>query len=260
MKSFTPDAVAFDLDQTITRSKEPLSLSMAKALKKLAFYLPIAVVSGASRERMLAQLFPALPVAIYDRLTLLPTSGAALYTFKKTSWHAVYEHTIPQTEAERIMGIVNEVVDKSGLVAGEPAWGERLEFRGSQVTFSALGQQAPFSEKSKWDKDKKKRRQLVTLLSPRLKDYEVALGGTTTVDIVPRGINKALAVTKFAEHIHVPINRVLYVGDDLKRGGNDYVVAATTRAKTKSVANPADTLSFINELLEGLNKTRTSLK
>jgi len=33
----------------------------------------------------------------------------------------------------------------------EKVWGEVIEDRGSQITFSALGQQAPLEEKTKWD-------------------------------------------------------------------------------------------------------------
>jgi len=44
----------------------------------------------------------------------------------------------------------------SGWASGfkvEKTWGEQIEDRGSQITYSALGQQAPIEEKKKWDPD-----------------------------------------------------------------------------------------------------------
>jgi phosphomannomutase len=35
----------------------------------------------------------------------------------------------------------------------EMVWGELIEDRGSQITFSAIGQQAPLEEKKRWDPD-----------------------------------------------------------------------------------------------------------
>ena len=43
--------------------------------------------------------------------------------------------------------------------------GEEIEDRGSQITFSALGQQAPLAEKEKLDPDFAKRKK-IKLLTP----------------------------------------------------------------------------------------------
>ena len=46
----------------------------------------------------------------------------------------------------------------------EKVWGDVIEDRGSQITFSALGQQAPLEEKKKWDPDFAKRKGMKTIL------------------------------------------------------------------------------------------------
>jgi gamma-glutamyltranspeptidase len=50
----------------------------------------------------------------------------------------------------------------------EQTWGEQIEDRGSQITFSALGQQAPIEAKRHWDPDFAKRRKMKALLDERI--------------------------------------------------------------------------------------------
>ncbi len=242
--------IAFDLDETLTKSKEPLGEKMSSLLQQLSLHLPIALVSGATKERIGIQVVEKLDVSTHSKLTLCPTCGAAMYMFNGTSWRAIYEKNINEVDAEKITQIVLEVVASSGLLPADTTiWGPQIEFRGSQVTFSALGQSAPYEEKIHWDADKSKRLYLRSLIEAKLADYDIAIGGTTSIDIVQKGIDKAYGVTKFAEHIGVPIENILYVGDDLGEGGNDYVVAKETRAQTRAVTGPKDTEQLIEELL-----------
>lgn len=247
--------IAFDLDETLTKSKQPLDKEMSTLLEELSKYLPIAVVSGATRERIGVQVVEKLATSTYSKLTLCPTSGAALYMFSGKTWEAIYENNITGPEAKRIEQIILEIVSSSKLLPEDTViWGPQIEFRGSQVTFSALGQNAPYEEKIHWDANKSKRLHLRELISAKLPDYDIAIGGTTSIDIVQKGINKAYGVTKFAEHIGIPIENILYVGDDLAPGGNDYVVAAKTKARTYPVTDPADTALLIKSLLSEFKK------
>lgn len=242
--------IAFDLDETLTKSKEPLSEEMSGLLKQLSKHLPIAIVSGATKERIGIQVVEKLNVSTHPKITLCPTCGAAMYEFDGKNWQAIYEKNITEAEAEKITQVVLEIVASSGLLPQDTkVWGPQIEFRGSQVTFSALGQNAPYEEKIHWDANKSKRLHLRELIANKLPDYDIAIGGTTSIDIVQKGINKAYGVTKFAEHIGVPIENILYVGDDLGPGGNDYVVATDTKARTQAVTGPKDTENLIKELL-----------
>lgn len=244
------EGIAFDLDETLTKSKEPLDKEVSALLEELSQYLPIAVVSGATRERIGVQVVEKLAASTYPKLTLCPTSGAALYMFNGKTWEAIYENNIARLEAKRIEQVILEIASSSKLLPLDTViWGPQIEFRGSQVTFSALGQNAPYDAKIHWDADKSKRLHLRELIASKLPDYDIAIGGTTSIDVVQKGINKAYGVTKFAEHIGVPIENILYVGDDLAPGGNDYVVAEKTKARTHPVTGPADTALLIKNLL-----------
>jgi phosphomannomutase len=103
-------------------------------------------------------------------------------------------------------------------------WGEVIEDRGSQITFSALGQDAPLQEKKVWDPDFSKRKQMQVILSKSLPDFSVRLGGTTSIDVTRIGIDKAYGISKLTEILGIGKEKMLFVGDAIFPGGNDYAV------------------------------------
>jgi phosphomannomutase len=104
----------------------------------------------------------------------------------------------------------------------EVSWGELIEDRGSQITFSALGQQAPLEEKKKWDPLFSKRKQMKAFLDNLIPEFSVRLGGTTSVDVTKQGIDKAYGIRKLRDILGVAIQEMIFVGDALFPGGNDY--------------------------------------
>ncbi|MDO8624164.1 MAG: HAD-IIB family hydrolase [bacterium] len=252
-----PPLVMFDLDQTLAESKQALTPQMAELLARLLTQTRVAVISGGGLPQFLKQVVEQLPPsANLSRLYLLPTSGAALYEWKSGQWSKVYEEKLSEQDAALIKEAVKTVAQETGLVDfSKPAYGERIEYRGSEVTFSALGQKAPLNEKQAWDPDKSKRRLLQKALTECLPEYsiclpnfEVGMGGATSIDITKKGIDKAYGITKISEHLSIPIAEMLYVGDQLEPGGNDEA-ATRTAIKTHAVKNPSETAFFIASLL-----------
>ena len=252
-----PPLIMFDLDQTLAESKQALAPHMADLLARLLKETKVAVISGGGLPQFLKQVVEQLPPnANLSRLYLLPTSGAALYEWRGGEWSRVYEEKLSEQDAERIKEAVRTVAKETGLIDfSTPAYGERIEYRGSEVTFSALGQEAPLAAKQAWDPDKSKRRLLQRALtkclpeySVCLPDFEVGMGGATSVDITKKGVDKAYGIEKISEHLAIPIAEMLYVGDQLEPGGNDEA-ATRTAIKTHAVTSPSDTAFFIASLL-----------
>ena len=96
------------------------------------------------------------------------------------------------------------------------------EDRGSQITYSALGQQAPIEEKKKWDPDFSKRKKIKALLDKLIPEFSVRLGGTTSVDVTKPGIDKAYGIRKLRDILGIAIDEMIFIGDALFPGGNDY--------------------------------------
>ena len=246
----------FDLDKTLARSKQPLTKEMAMILAKLSLQTKFAVITGGKKEQLETQVVAQLPpTAKLENVYILPTSGAGLFAYEDREWTKVYEETLSFDEANKIEDALIKGVTDSGVVdLSSPSYGERIEHRGAQVTFSALGQLAPITEKEAWDPDTIKRPKMREAVAPYLPDYDVKVGGSTTIDVTKHGINKAYGVRRLSDFLEVPISEMLYVGDALFPGGNDEIVKETG-IKTRAVKDPDDTLAFITSLLNDTSET-----
>ena len=243
--------IIFDLDGTLAESKQPLTSEMALRLAQLLAVTKAAVISGGALSQFLKQVISRLPVeANLANLYLLPTSGAALYEFQNDDWKKIYEERLSEKEKDTIEEAMREAAKQTGLIDfSQPAYGERIEYRGGQVSLSALGQQATIEEKKMWDPDKAKRRILQANIAERLPKFSVGMGGMTTIDVTKRGIDKAYGIHKLCERLGVQESDALYVGDQLEEGGNDEAVYKTD-VQTKSVKNPSDTIRVIEGIFK----------
>ncbi|HEX5774629.1 MAG TPA: HAD-IIB family hydrolase [Candidatus Paceibacterota bacterium] len=246
-----PRAVIFDIDNTLALSKEPLAPRMAELLEHLLERTKVAIISGGKLEQFTKQIVSLLPAnADLSALFLLPTSGAALYVLDEGRWRPVYEEQLTDAEAARIEDALRKSAEETRTVDfALPAYGERIEYRGAQVTLSALGQEAPIEEKEAWDPTGAKRDRLRDAVAAKLPGFDVKRGGSTSIDVTKRGVNKAYGIRKLSAHLGIPVADMLYVGDALYPGGNDEVVEETGIA-TEAVAHPGQTETFIEHLLQ----------
>jgi phosphomannomutase len=53
-------------------------------------------------------------------------------------------------------------------------------------------------------------------------EFSIQLGGSTSIDVTRPGIDKAYGVKKLHETLGVAIRDMIFVGDALFPGGNDY--------------------------------------
>lgn len=217
-----PALVAFDLDDTLAPSKSPLPPAVATALLKLLAQVPVCIISGGDTPQFTTQVLEHLPVGAPElaRLHLMPTCGTKYFRFDAGQWHQVYSHELTATEAEQAQAALREEAARLGLWEDQP-WGDIIENRGSQITFSALGQQAPLEAKRSWDPDGSKKAALRAAVAARLPDLEVRSGGSTSVDITMRGVDKAYGMRKLVEMTGIAADQMLFVGDRLDEGGND---------------------------------------
>jgi phosphomannomutase len=158
--------VAFDLDGTLAESKQEIDPEMGALLARLTKVAIVAVISGGDWPQFRRQLVGNLPDDIdLTRLFLLPTSGTKLYRYER-EWHTVYGEMFRDDERERILAAFDDAIAKADLQDSR-IWGDRIEDRGSQITFSGLGQQAPLDAKTAWDPDFAKRKRLQAALEHR---------------------------------------------------------------------------------------------
>ena len=88
-------------------------------------------------------------------------------------------------------------------------------------------------------------------MAARVPDLEVRSGGSTSVDITERGIDKAYGMRELSAHTGIALDDMLFVGDRLDEHGNDYPVLAMGVA-CQAVEGWQDTAAFLERLLPTL--------
>jgi phosphomannomutase len=252
--------VIFDLDGTLAESKASLDAEMAALLARLLEIIKVAVISGGAWAQFEKQMLPNLP---HDErlkdLSLLPTCGTKFYRYDGT-WQMLYSEDFSAAEKERIIGGLNKSIDQSGFRAVKH-WGDLIEDRGSQITFSALGQEAPLDEKKKWDPDFKKREKIKEILKPLIPEFSIQFGGSTSIDVTKPGIDKGYGVRKLHDTLGIAIEDMIFVGDAVFPGGNDYP-AKQAGVVSIEVRDPHETKRVIKAIIaclgSGDSRCRTS--
>ena len=226
---------------------------MADALARLLDRVEVCIISGGRFEQFESQAlngFHASDEAL-RRLHLMPTCGTRYYLWDGTGWALQYAEDLTESEKSRSIAALEEGAKTLGLWHPGP-WGDIIEDRGSQITFSALGQSAPVAQKVAWDPDGTKKRLLWEYVAPRLPDLEVRGGGSTSIDITRKGIDKAYGIGKLTERIGARIDELLFIGDRLDPTGNDYPVYALG-VTSIPVHDWRETLATVNAIIDWLD-------
>ena len=221
--------IAFDLDNTLAESKSPITAQMADLLDALLRKFQVCVISGGKFEQFETQLLNHLGAAprTLEALHIMPTCGTRYLRFDVETgvWKQIYAEDLTAGQKSRIVAALNKGADALGYRATK-LWGDQIEDRGSQVTFSALGQEAPVASKEAWDPDSTKKRELRDYVAKEIPDFEVRVGGSTSIDVTKPGIDKAYGIGKLIDVLAVTKKDVVFIGDRLSEGGNDYPVKA----------------------------------
>lgn len=224
-----PKLVAFDLDDTLAPSKSPLLVPMARGLAALLARTSVCVISGGNYgqfERQVITPLASLRPEDARRMHLMPTCGTQYFRSVDGVWTQIYSEPLSESEIRHASASLERRARELGF--WKPVvWGDRIEDRQSQVTFSALGQLAPAEAKAAWDPSGKRKETLRIAVAADLTNLEVRSGGSTSIDVTRRGIDKAFGIGRLAQATGIAPQEMVFVGDRLQPGGNDYPVIAT---------------------------------
>jgi HAD superfamily hydrolase (TIGR01484 family) len=194
---------------------------MSALLHNLLGLTKVAVISGGDWPQFTKQVLSHLP---YDdslnNLSLLPTCGTKFFRYAG-DWTKIYSEDFTSTESTKIIDALNQAIERSGFKPSK-VWGKEIEDRGSQITYSALGQQAPLAEKVEWDPYYAKRKKIKGILDKLLPEFSISMGGATSIDVTKPGIDKAYGIQKLKEILKIQLEEMIFIGDALFPGGNDY--------------------------------------
>ncbi len=239
--------IVFDLDGTLAESKSPLDAEMVALLTALLAIAKVAVISGGDWPQFQLQVLANLPRdERMDNLSLLPTCGTKFYQHAG-DWKKLYSEDFTANEKEKIIDSIQKALAEADYETNTVS-GDTIEDRGSQITFSALGQHAPIEEKKKWDPDFSKRKRIKGFLDQLIPEFAVRLGGTTSIDVTKPGIDKAYGIGKLRDILGIAIDEMIYVGDALFPGGNDYP-AEEAGALSIQVRDPHETKRVVETII-----------
>jgi HAD superfamily hydrolase (TIGR01484 family) len=244
-------AIVCDLDGTLAESKSAISEEMSEVLCGILRNHYLAIVSGGTYNQFQKQFLAnfSCPLEFLTNLYLFPTNGSVCYKYdaSNSEWKQLYAEVLSQEQREKIINAINESINELGLNLA-PSYGEIVEDRGSQVTFSGCGQEAPVGVKELWDPDQAKRREIKSVLERKIPEFEIRMGGMTSIDITRRGIDKAYAVEKIKAIMNVSDDDIIFVGDALYKGGNDSAVKKT-EVDFIQEDGPAETIELLRQFI-----------
>jgi HAD superfamily hydrolase (TIGR01484 family) len=249
--------IVYDLDGTLAESKSSLDVEMSALLHALLDLVTVAVISGGDWPQFEKQLLSILPKdECLRNLLLLPTCGTKFFRYDGI-WKKIYSEDLNPDEKEKIISSLKKACDETGSNV-EKVWGEVIEDRGSQITFSALGQQAPLEDKDKWDPDYTKRKKIKAILDTLIPEFSVQMGGATSIDVTKPGIDKAYGIGKLRDILGVSLKEMIFLGDALFAGGNDYP-AEEAGVVSIEVRNPNETKLVTKAIIACLDGDQRSV-
>jgi phosphomannomutase len=228
--------IAFDLDGTLAESKSPADSRMTELLGELLDKFHVCVISGGKFEQFQKQLLSSMQADAkrFEKFHLMPTCGTRYFKYdpENGDWRKIYAEDFTDAQKKKIIDALNKGFDDLGY-REDKVYGETIEDRGSQVTFSVLGQdivdvlgKEGLRLKHEWDSDNKKKLELRDYIAPLIPEFEVRVGGVTSIDVTKKGIDKAYGMKKLTEILGITQDDILFIGDRLQEGGNDYPVKA----------------------------------
>lgn len=243
--------IVFDLDGTLTESKTDIDEEMALLLKQLLEKKLIAVIGGGKYELFQRQLISKLDLSeeLLKKLFLFPTTSTSFYRHNNGQWQCVYKMEFSEDEKKKIFDAFEKTFNELNYHPEDVYW-KVVEDRGSEITFSALGQNAPLDLKTEWKKENTEiKLKMVEILQKYLPDMEVRAAGYTSIDVTRKGIDKEYGIKQIKEQLGVKIEDILFVGDALFLGGNDSA-ALRAGALCLEVKGPEDVKKLIKKLLD----------
>ena len=242
--------VAFDLDDTLAESKCQITDEMAKALNTVLQTHSVCIITGGNEKQIMEQVVSKIEPKNYRRLHLMPTCGTTYIRQINNEWRELYSKKLTDNERRRAIQTLQGAAKSLGLWEENP-YGDIVEDRGSQITFSALGQKAPVELKKAWDPTGKKKNLMCNYVAQLLPDLEVRSGGSTSIDVTMKGIDKSYGIESLIRLTNLGADNILFVGDRLDEGGNDHSVIKTG-VKCLATSGPEDTLRIIDDILQAV--------
>lgn len=241
--------ISFDMDWTLAPSKWQMDSEMVELFKKLLSKYKVWIISWWDYKQFQKQVIPFLgeDEKILSNLYICPTCSTKMFLYKSWVWEKQYSLDFSNEEREKIIKTLNRAIDELNLKPSQ-TWWELVEDRWTQITYSALWQQAPLEAKEIWDPDFEVRKKIREYIKDDLSEFNILIGWATSIDVTRAWVDKAYWVKKLSEVAWVSLDEIIFVWDALFPGWNDFPPLEIW-VTSKRVFNVEDTKKYIRMLI-----------
>lgn len=235
----------FDVDGTLTPSRDMAQPSIIHMLKELRKRVRVAFVGGSDLPKQQEQIGPEL-LDIFDYG--FPQNGLEFYkNGKLVKSCSIIEYLGEDT----YKSLVNKILLILSRTECPVKRGTFIELRSSMVNVSPIGRSCSREERNQffeYDKQHKIREAICKEIDEEFKDKDIVttIGGQVSIDIYPKGWDKTYCLN----HIHE--KKIFFFGDMTMEGGNDHTIFNHERVIGYTVGGPDDTIIKVNEMLKSL--------
>lgn len=201
----------FDMDKTIAPARQPILDEMHFLLSDLPH--DIIIVSGQMLEKIDWQS---------NQLRAFYLGNNGNHANDPENIDLWKNPNLSEQAKQEIYRHIEKVIEYLG-VEPNPDWNP-IEDRGSQITFSPIGNTAPADIKAKYDPDRTKRMEVLEQIPFESDEIMLKLGGSTSFDYFPKTGHKGVNVQRLIDHMNWNKDECVYFGDGLLPGGNDELV------------------------------------
>jgi len=235
--------VLFDVDGTLTPSRQDAKPEMQEVLKELRKKVSTAIVGGSDISKICQQLGQN---AIKENAFVFAENGCVSF---KNGEPIVSDKTLKTFLGEDKTKELSAWLDDycKNVPTPEKA-SEFVEWRTGMVNASPIGRSCTQAQRDAfyaWDNEHKLREKMVGLLKEKFGAYGIqfSIGGQISIDIFPKGWDKTLCL----EYLH-GFEQIHFFGDKTMPGGNDHEIYHSPKVIGHSVTGPEDTIRQLKEL------------
>jgi len=246
----------FDVDETLTPARRPVSLEMLNLLARLRQKCAVGYVGGSDLAKQQEQLGTAdVPVqTLFD--FCFPENGLTAFKNGQPLPSNSFIHWIGEDQYKELVRFVLHYVADLDIPFKR---GTFVEFRNGMINVSPVGRNASQQERlefNKYDEEHGVRKAMVEKLRERFGHLGLtfSIGGQISFDVFPTGWDKTYCLTHLESEAKKPggitYTTIHFFGDKTAPGGNDYEIYTDKRTIGHSVANPSDTIVQVKKLFD----------
>ena len=237
--------IACDIDGTLAYSDTEISDEMLELISKLQKKYIFVTIGNGNYMHLYNQFIKKYIEKIGKEIYVYVLGGLECYKTSKKEIIKIYSNDLSNDEKNKIVRTISNFIKDKKII---PDTYDQIEDRGSMVVFSVLGRKANKELKKSYDPNGEKRKKFINeYFKEELPEFEIKIGGTTTMDFTKKGHTKAFGIKKIKKMFNCKFKDIIFFGDDLQEHGNDFPVKELV--ESIEVESPEETLIKLNELL-----------